>query len=506
VVSYAEGVSEVTQQGVNYMSDKNDYWKEIFEDNLDDVGVSPLDNAVEDADTFQIDEAFFASDEDYKLLRPPVSDTNVIPPEVRDVSAYTNGHSKGADAFDEGGNTDEDEDDYQFDASIFDLEDRDDEAFEDDDPYEEDDMEDDRPPKGEEPSVQLVRRRRTGLMGGVMYAAVIISVSIILASVAWMVADDVLALTKEEVTVEVIIPDNFTIGDVAEELYAAGAINFRPLFTWFAYFSSAEDRIQPGQYQLTIADYRAIINRLNQRTGELIEQRVMIPEGRTMREIFQILEDNGVSTVEALEEAAATTEVDFEFLQDIPMNTMNRLEGYLFPDTYVFYLRQDPVRVINRMLQNFHTRMLQNDIYDLVEESEFTLHEIINIAAMIEKEMASVAEAPTISSVIHNRLNVPMMLQIDATIQYILGDDRREVLHADDRWIDSPYNTYVVDGLPYGPIGNPGVASILAALQPARTNYLFYALHIDGHHEFFPNYERHLAFQQTPNFAHYGRF
>jgi len=496
------------------MSDKHDFWKEIFEDSLDDVGVSPpLDDPIENADTFHIDEAFFATDEDYKLLRPPVSDTNVIPPEVRDVSAYTNGRQNGTS----NPNGGDGGDGFQVDESVFDMEDRENEddadrdsgdepTYDDhgDDVYDED--EDDRPPKGEEPTIEFARRRRTGLMGGLMYAAVILSVSIILASLAWMVADDVLALTKEETIVEVIIPENFTIEDVAEELYAVGAINIQWLFIQFVNLSNAEDRIQPGQYQLTVADYRAIINRLNQRTGELIEQRVMIPEGRTMREIFQILEYNGVSTIEALEEAAAGDHFDFEFLQDIPIGTMNRLEGYLFPDTYIFYLRQDPVRVIARMLQNFNTRMVQNDIYDLVEESEFTLHEIINIAAMIEKEMASVEEAPTISSVIHNRLNVPMMLQIDATIQYILGDDRREVLHADDRWIDSPYNTYVVDGLPYGPIGNPGVASILAALQPANTNFLFYALHIDGHHEFFPNYERHLAFQQTPNFAHYGRF
>jgi len=504
------------------MPDKHDFWKTIFEDDLDDAGVPPVEEPVEDADTFQIDEAFFASEADYQLIRPTSpSDTNVIPPEVRDVSAYTNGHSAAAS------NGDEEGDGFHFDQSVFDMEDREDDedygdGYEDgdeygDDAYEDDEDgesrrdedydEDDDPEKGEEPTIQFARRRRTGLMGGFMYAAVIVSVSIILASLAWMIADDVLALTKEETLVEIIIPEGFTIDDVADALYATGAINYRQLFTWFVGFTGVEDRIQPGQYQLIVSDYRAIINGLNQRAGQLIEQRVMIPEGRMMREIFQILEYNGVATVEALEEAAAGDHFDFPFLDDVPIGTMNRLEGYLFPDTYVFYLRQDPVRVINRMLQNFNTRMLQNDIYDLVEESEFTLHEIVNIASMIEGEMASVEEAPRISSVIHNRIRQGMHINIDATIQYILPE-RVEFLTTigpnAHTAIDSPYNTYLHTGLPYGPISNPGVAAILAALNPEQTNFLFYALHVDGHHHFTRNYDEHRAFIATPNFAHYS--
>jgi len=211
--------------------------------------------------------------------------------------------------------------------------------------------------------------------------------------------------------------------------------------------------------------------------------------------------------VEALTYAAEHGDFsNFTFLDPIPRNAMNRLEGYLFPDTYTFFMRQDPEQVISTMLHNFHTRMTQHDVFDLVAETAFSLHEIVNIAAMIEKEIANQDEMPVVSSVIHNRLNVPMRLQIDATIQYILGDERREILYASDRYIDNPYNTYMVDGLPYGPIGNPGVAAILAALQPADTPYIFYALHRDGHHEFFVTYEQHWGFQQTENFAHFGRF
>jgi len=152
-------------------------------------------------------------------------------------------------------------------------------------------------------------------------------------------------------------------------------------------------------------------------------------------------------------------------------------------------------------------RMNQNEIYDLVEASPFTLHEILNIASMIERETASVEEMPRISSVIHNRLNRGMHLGIDATIQYLLDEPMEfltyVVIHETFR--DSPYNTYHVIGLPYGPIANPGMAAILAALRPESTNFLFYALHIDGdRHHFTLNYDQHRAFLNTPEFAHFG--
>ncbi|MCL2369025.1 MAG: endolytic transglycosylase MltG, partial [Oscillospiraceae bacterium] len=374
------------------MSGKNENWNEIFGDDFsaedfyledaDALDVSSLDEVGESAETFPIDAAFFASDEDYQLIRP-LGDTSVIPPEVQDLTAYTDGNRSTEDW---------PEDDFEIDFG---------DSLDDLDEDEEDETD-------EERAIQLTRRKRTGLMGGLMYAAFIVGISLILASVAWMIADDVLALTKEEFTVEIVVPENFTIEDVAEELYAQGVIRWRPIFIQFARIYNAEDRIEPGLYQVSPVDYRAIINRLNQRTGQLIETTVLIPEGRNMREIFEILEENGVATAEALEEVVNTVRFDeFEWLAGLPMTTMNRLEGYLFPDTYTFFRHQNPETVIRRMLRNFDFRMRDNDIFELLEESDLTLHEAVNIAAMIEKEIANWDEAPIISSVIHNRLNVP---------------------------------------------------------------------------------------------------
>jgi len=183
------------------------------------------------------------------------------------------------------------------------------------------------------------------------------------------------------------------------------------------------------------------------------------------------------------------------------------MEGFLFPDTYVFFRRQNPESVIRTLLANFGTRMDMNGVFELVEESEFTLYEIVKIASLIERETGHASEFPIISSVIHNRLNPAIwptgLLQIDATIQYILPE-LQEVMDIESLEIDSPFNSYMYPGLPPTPIANPGIATILAALNPASTSNLFYALHVDGFHRFFQNYAQHSAFVNSPDFAHFA--
>ena len=435
-------------------------------------GLDSVDLPAEEVETFPIDEAFFGPE---SAFQKPTADTNVIPPGVSNLPDFTGGGMP-IETDDAG------DDDYNVEDDAL-----------------EEDHEDDRHGR----AIRLARRRRFGCMGGIMYAAFILGISTIVAFVAWLAADDVLGLTREDTPIEITVPDDFTIEEIAEELYANGVINYRWLFRWYIEFFGQEDRIQPGIYQVRPADFRAIIGSMNQRTGAMIEVRVTIPEGRTMLQTFEILEAHNVATVDALLYAAENGEFDFDFLRGVPRDAEYRLQGYLFPDTYDFFLHQNPEAVIRRMLRNFDDRMRQNDVYELLEDSDYTLHEIINIAAMIEREMASGAEAPRIASVIYNRLNLPMRLQIDATIQFILPEVE-EFLTEAHTLIPSPWNTYYVDGLPYGPIANPGMAAILGALEPESTNFLFYALHIDGHHEFFRNFDQHVAFINTPNFAHHA--
>ena len=363
----------------------------------------------------------------------------------------------------------------------------------------------------EERALVYMRRRRTGLMGGLMYALFVLSISIILGSVAWIIADDVLGLTKPEMLAVIEIPEDFTLEEVADALVIEGLVNHRALFLWFGRMFDAEERIQPGLYQVETMDFRALIGSLNQGVGARFEYRVLIPEGRTVQQTFETLEENNIATVRGLNQAMMEEDfTTFEFLRGVDMTRDNWLEGFLFPDTYTFYLHQDPAQVIRTMLRNFRIRMQQNDneVFDLLEESEYSLQEILTIASMIEREAANVEEMPRIASVIYNRLNNPEgetagFLQIDATILYGL-DEHREILRVEDIQNPHPWNTYVHRGLPPTPIANPGLASILAALQPEDTNFLFYALHTDGTHRFFPNYAQHSAFVASADFADFA--
>jgi len=335
-----------------------------------------------------------------------------------------------------------------------------------------------------------------------MYLIMVVCISVILASLAWQAANDVLSLNKEPVTAEVTVREGFTVDQVATDLKAAGIIEYPSLFKLFLGFGDGEKSFDPGTYTLSSSlDYRAIVTNLRQERNVWEDVDVTIPEGKTLLQTFQILEENKVSTVEELLEAAKNYEFNFDFLNPDRMGDENRLEGFLFPDTYTFYVDSDPSAAIRKFLNNYENR-ITNEMVTMAAQRGYTMDEILVIASMIEMEAASDSERPIIASVIYNRLNSSDFprLQIDATVQYALGE-RKEKLSNDDLQVDSPYNTYLYEGLPPGPIANPGMASIRAALNPEGTNYYFYALNKDGAHEFFSSYS---AFENFVNSADYG--
>ena len=241
---------------------------------------------------------------------------------------------------------------------------------------------------------------------------------------------------------------------------------------------------------------------------------IMISYGPMPEGSDALMEVNGVCSAEKLRDAAASTEFDFRFLEDVPMDAPNRLEGCLFPDTYEFYLNDDPVNVLRKLLQNTD-RKLTDDLWEALDElnatlrrrmasagfsqseianSDLRMYDVLCVASLIEKETAGASENGTIASVIYNRLcsKAYPLLNIDATIQYAL-QERKEVLTDADKLVDSPYNTYKYPGLPVGPIANPGLLAIRGALYPQSTDYYFYALGKDGKHVFTRTYQEHLA-------------
>lgn len=330
------------------------------------------------------------------------------------------------------------------------------------------------------------RKKRSGLSGAAIYAIFVIGVSALLACIGWVAANDVLALNKPEKTATITITNDDSFGDVAEKLKDEGLIEYKFLFNLFATFTRSKDDVVAGTFTLnTDMDYRALLSGMSANSATRATVTVTIPEGYTVDQIFTLLEEKGVASVEDLQDMAANHDYAFSFLQDLEMGDYHRLEGYLYPDTYEFTTPQNPLYVINKMLVRFDEQFT-DAMRQEVADSGRTIHEIITIASMIEKETDGNDRAD-IASVIYNRLNNPSggtqgYLQIDATLAYINGG---KVPTEADKSIDSPYNTYLYKGLPAGPISNPGLESIKAAMNPNSTSYYYYALGDDGVHHFF---------------------
>ena len=372
-----------------------------------------------------------------------------------------------------------------------------------------------------------IRQRRdgqTGCLGGVIYFAFVLSVSIILACVGWLAASDVLALNKDPVeatvalekeafTEEQVLVDNddgtasqqtvrtVDLDYVAKSLKSAGIIRYKSLFKFYCQFSHAATHIDPGTYELnTNYDYRALVKKMQVGSGAMVTTKVTIPEGYTMEQIFRKLEEENVCSYPDLMEAAANYKYNYSFLDEEAIGNASRLEGFLFPDTYEFYQGMQASSAINKFLVNFHNRLTQETI-DLAQKRGLTLQQAVTVASMIEKEAANDEERDVIASVIYNRMRREMPLQIDSTIMYVL-EEHGDVLTEEETKIDSPYNTYQNTGLPPTPIANPGAKSITAAVKPADTNYLFYALDAEaGVHKFFTDYNAFVNFVASQNYS-----
>lgn len=237
-----------------------------------------------------------------------------------------------------------------------------------------------------------------------------------------------------------------------------------------------EDQLKYGEYNLSPSmNMLQILDKLVK--GEVITYKITIPEGYTSTQIAELLDKKEVVEEEAFLKLVKDSE-------KIP-------EGYLFPDTYEVPKKYGPENMVKTMLSNFNQIALENEFTDKAEEIGFSLDEIIILASIIEKEAKFTEEKSKVSSVFHNRLKTGMKLQSCATIQYIL-EVQKERLDENDLKIDSPYNTYLYKGLPPGPICNPGLDSIIAALEPVEEDYLYFVLGENGKHIFSKTYQEHL--------------
>lgn len=316
-----------------------------------------------------------------------------------------------------------------------------------------------------------------------VYLLAILLVSAVLATTGILLGNDLFALAKEDREITITIPEDATVGQVSELLDKSGVVNYGSFFHLFTSIIYQDVTFRPGMWTLNSnMDYRHIVNEI--RLTNRSTQTVTIPEGYTIEQIIDTLVENGLSSEDELVSVLQDGEFNYDFLPEDLGNETNRLEGYLFPDTYEFYLNDDANTIINKMLGNFENKLNDDSDGDsLVEQCEakgMSVADMVNIASMIQKEAVNTDDMYQVSGVISNRLNNASeypYLNIDATIQYAVGHLE---LTNEDMETDSPYNTYTSKGLPPGPICNPGLDAMKAAVNPAEHEYYYYVANADG--------------------------
>jgi len=270
------------------------------------------------------------------------------------------------------------------------------------------------------------------------------------------------------------IPEKANAAQIAWILQDEHVIRSQRWFLFWTHRTGAQNKLEAGVYEFYgRTPLRTVIRKLVK--GQVAMIRITVPEGSTCADIGRILEAKKVSTREEFQEYAAR----------------EKLEGYLFPDTYLFPLNVSKETVANKMLATFRKKM--EEYYgDVSRTNEAEVRKLTTVASIIEKEAELDSERPIIASIIYNRLRKRMPLQCCATVEYTLGKHKSR-LTASDLRVKSPYNTYLHYGLPPAPICNPGGRSLLAAFRPSRTDYLFFVTKGDGSHFFSRTHAEHLA-------------
>ncbi|MCX6721407.1 MAG: endolytic transglycosylase MltG [Candidatus Staskawiczbacteria bacterium] len=275
--------------------------------------------------------------------------------------------------------------------------------------------------------------------------------------------------------------------EIARDLQKLGIIRSNLFFEFYVVASFQHSSLQAGRYNLSprMSVYQ-IVKKLVQ--GNVIKETLVIPEGWDSRDIGKYLESKHVCTKdEFLKVASKDYSAEFDFLKDKPKDI--GLDGYLFPDTYQASGVESCDDIVLSMLANFDKKVTPEIRSEIVKQNK-SIFDIITMASMIEKEVKSLSDKKIVSGILWKRIAIGMPLQLDCTINYITDGNDPSVSIKNTK-IDSPYNTYMYKGLPKGPISNPGIDSITAAIYPTKTNYLYWLS--DGKTIFSQTLDQHNA-------------
>lgn len=323
-----------------------------------------------------------------------------------------------------------------------------------------------------------------GRLFSLAYVLVTVTLCIFGSVMFLRVFNDVLAFITENRAITVTIDENDTTDDVAAKLKEAGLIKYDWLFSYVAKFEDAVGPYEAGEHTLNDnMNYMQLLNVIEKK--EAVRQTVQVTfiEGLDINEVAKLLEENEVCNADDfIQEVRSGSDYGFDFESEISHSSdiFYPLEGYLFPDTYEFYTNSAPADVIVKMMRNFQNKI--DTVQQLMTEMELTQHQTITLASIIQAEASGDPEnMKLVSSVYWNRLNnaeVYPMLQSDPTRDYANSVILMSGNNSANQRKASLYNTYECTGLPSGPICNPGMDAIMAALQPESTAYYYFCSNI----------------------------
>lgn len=349
----------------------------------------------------------------------------------------------------------------------------------------------------EDKRIEKSKAKRNKKMFKYVWLVMVLLMGIVLSQIMMVGISDMLAMDREENSkeVKVTIPENATMEQIADILEEKGVIERADFFVMYANITSSVENFNSGDYLIdTGKDYEAIINFLQSNGNRTDIVTVQITEGMNILEIADKLKkEKVISDVQEFLDVCKSDDFDetYDFLKAINNKDKRyyKLEGYLFPDTYDFYVNEDPHSVVSKLLNNFENRVCgtkdrylssskSTTVEELINKSGFTMDEIITIASIIQAEAANKEDMYNISSVVHNRLEngVEMgvaQLNCDCTVYYPYREQKDVPASIKDTF-KSRYNTFNFNGLPPGPICNPSLNAILAAIGPNDTNYYYF--------------------------------
>jgi UPF0755 protein len=284
-------------------------------------------------------------------------------------------------------------------------------------------------------------------------------------------------------SVIVNIPPQQSALQIAVNLQQAGAIRSPEGFVVLSFVRGTLGSLKAGEYEVprraSTHDVLALLE-----SGRVRPHPVVHPEGATVAELARALERAGLA--EAGDVLKTATDPSFLWLHGVAAPSV---EGYMWPDTYHFVRGMPAAEILGRMVQRMHAK-LSPDLRERARARNVTIHELLTLASIIEREAVVRDEQGLISAVFWNRLRLGMPLQADPTVQYAVGKSR-QLLRRSDLQFDHPYNTYTRAGLPPGPIASPGLAAIEAAVEPASVEYLFFVKKDEQRHHFSRTLEEH---------------